>query len=60
LDVLEGAGAVSRDFSLHMLLSRLADAGAAADVPAAEMTYLVDLRNEDAAPSDAEVGGGAD
>ena len=51
---------MSRDFSLHMLLSRLADAGAAADVPAAEMTYLVDLRNEDAAPSDAEVGGGAD
>mmetsp|Transcript_28006 Transcript_28006/g.68923 ORF Transcript_28006/g.68923 Transcript_28006/m.68923 type:complete len:2443 (+) Transcript_28006:56-7384(+) len=49
LEFLECAEAVSRDFSLHMLLHRFAEAASSGvvTVPAAEMTYLVDLRNED-------------
>ena len=47
LEFLANAAAVSRDFSLHILLKRLADAGSKGDVSPSGMTYLVDLREED-------------
>ena len=52
LEILDGADGVSRDFSLQMLVRRIAEAET--DVPAAEMTYMVDLRYEDAPPSGSE------
>ena len=47
LDFLADAAAVSRDFSLHILLERLADSSVKGDVSPSGVTYLVDLRNED-------------
>ena len=47
LDFLADAAAVSRDFSLHILLKRLANASSRGDVSPSGLTYLVDLRNED-------------
>jgi hypothetical protein len=47
LDFLADAAAVSRDFSLHILLKRLANASSWGDVSPSGLTYLVDLRNED-------------
>ena len=47
LDFLADAAAVSRDFSLHILLGRLTNASSRGDVSPSEVTYLVDLRNED-------------
>ena len=48
LDLLRDAASVSRDFSLHMLLKRVADSAALPDVQVTDLTFLVDLRNEDA------------
>jgi tetratricopeptide (TPR) repeat protein len=56
LDVLDGAESVSRDFSLQTLLQRISTASGVAGVTAAEMTYLVDLRHEDAPASGSKDG----
>ena len=47
LNFLADAAAVSRDFSLHILLKRLANSSSRGDVSPSGLTYLVDLRNED-------------
>ena len=47
LNFLADAAAVSRDFSMHILLRRLTDASSRGDVSLSGVTYLVDLRNED-------------
>ena len=51
LEFLNDAESISRDFSLHMLVRRLAQAS---DIPAAQMTALVDLRKEDLPQADDE------
>lgn len=47
IDVFSTAASVSRDFSLHLLLQRFAESSKLPDVQTADLTYLVDLRDED-------------
>lgn len=48
MSLLRDAASVSRDFSLHTLLKRVADSAELPDVQVTDLTFLVDLRNEDA------------
>jgi tetratricopeptide (TPR) repeat protein len=56
LEVLNGADSVSRDFSLHVLLQRIAETKGQSAIPATEMTYMVDLRYEEAPGAALEAG----